>query len=362
MEEKLLYVSSLFGRLPCSKSKDHGGYDFICTHPNDQCDSLVCADCAKDNPLHFEEHRKWFIRFKDALKLLDRRLMSPKLRSRSDLINTHRQRLLQFSKHFTRIRNLEMQRLEDLVEKIIGRWSSVIKLYFRKIKDDLSFQFERETDLKLEHIRSLLEVSQKISNHSKFGVIDEFEELLHSKPQYQQVQSKFKEYFAYSQNIAVLTSRIEMQMKKADEEGASFFSPLIKEKLACLESFALEREEELKTILSGGGEIFRSYTTQRDSTHKKPSTQLQQTVNPVLVPKVNIDSIISSVKNKTLIGNSKVETLSLERLEIASIDTESEAEDNTLYISRDRMEGRKTQQNSIPTDSLNTLLTFRSSN
>lgn len=107
-------------RIRCNMDPSHGSYDYICTNSESICDKLVCVECLRADPVHFNAHCKQFMRVRDFLDNLT--TVVPK---------HHKQRQLDEIKYFEKRTRGLIDSFDRQTEKVI----STIHSYFLNVQE-----------------------------------------------------------------------------------------------------------------------------------------------------------------------------------------------------------------------------------
>lgn len=105
-------------RARCPRSSDHRGFEYICTHGDAFCDKLVCIDCLRSDPSHFNAHSKYFVRVRTFLEQI--LLLSDRYKEKNSFLN-----IFQYE--------AKIRTIVNSYEDSTARIEVLIKAFFEKV-------------------------------------------------------------------------------------------------------------------------------------------------------------------------------------------------------------------------------------
>ena len=151
--------------LKCQRNPNHK-IDYICASQDSICDKLICVDCLKNDPVHFNAHHSHFLRVGQFIERVTSSSQKPK---RVETIKE----LAYFERKLRKgIESYEIS-LESVFTEIKAYYSSVYEKYSKVLKkkcDQASTKIIEEISKKSQNERqSLLKVLDSVGDLSKFS-------------------------------------------------------------------------------------------------------------------------------------------------------------------------------------------------
>lgn len=165
-------------KVPCSQNHRHGPYDFICTIPNSQCEKLVCMDCLKKSPEHFQVHSEKFLRLNEYLELL---AQPPLPESKMPIVNNVKKMESKYRyllNNYDRYVMKEVKHIKDFFENIKER---LIELVTKRVKKTCYYvvdEFKKNVEFEKGEVKNILNYSESVTKFADKGHLIDLDEIL----------------------------------------------------------------------------------------------------------------------------------------------------------------------------------------
>jgi len=267
----LSYLQSL----ECDVDRNHGEFDFICTHPDQQCERLVCSDCSATNSRHMQQHGQYFMRIP---KFLNLRVASSKEKTKMVDLNAFIRNNRNFSKHIDddvddAAGNLKLmfRAFEDEVCRMI---KNSLRQKFRGVLSNLTIECEREKA----KLMTIYDECGKIVSLSDLGMQNYLYQTLQNQSDLRVIRTELDKLIKTIANYDEQIVDIWTVIKRAGYFDSGLFKPKVTFKNLKYEFAQLEKE--VNRLL----EEFVSDSKLGLSPTKKQGTSIQQTIGSKIDP------------------------------------------------------------------------------
>jgi hypothetical protein len=150
----------------CPINSSHGSYEYVCTNSDSICDKLVCVDCLRADPLHFNAHSKQFIRIRDFLESITTVVHKHDKQKQLDEIRYFEKRTRGLIDSFDRQSEKVLATIQSFFLNLQERYINVVKKKISAATKRISQDFLADISTDRQNLAKILE---NCANFTKFS-------------------------------------------------------------------------------------------------------------------------------------------------------------------------------------------------
>lgn len=163
-------VDRLLGRIKegirCPADPAHGSYEYICTNSDSICDKLVCVDCLRTDPLHFNAHSRQFVRIREFLESITTVVQKNRKDKQLDQIRYLEKRTRGLIDSFDKQTERVLSSVNSFFANLQERYTNVLQKKVAAASKRVSEEFLADIVGDRQHLGRILEAC---SNFTKFN-------------------------------------------------------------------------------------------------------------------------------------------------------------------------------------------------